>query len=144
MSDRPSRDQITEMLRVTGADKLPGHLDLEIIEITEGAAVMRCDIKTFHTALNGYLHAGSIVTLADTAAGYGVMGNLPEGATSFTTIELKTNFFSTLMEGTMEARATMIHGGKTTQVWDVNVSAIATGRAMAAFRCTQMILYPRA
>lgn len=102
MSDGPDREQIAEFLRTAGADKLPGHLQLELVEITEGGAVMRCDISTIHSAPNGYLHAGSIISLADTTAGYGVMGNLPEGATGFTTIEMKANFFSTLMEGTME------------------------------------------
>ncbi len=143
MSDAPDREQIAEVLRVAGAGRLPGHLDLELVEISEGSAVMRCGIRDFHTAPNGYLHAGSVVALADTTAGYGVMGNLPAGATSFTTIELNTNFFSTLMEGTMEARATMIHGGRTTQVWDVTVSDVETEKVLTMFRCTQMILYPR-
>ncbi|MFZ0014680.1 MAG: PaaI family thioesterase, partial [Acidimicrobiia bacterium] len=75
--------------------------------------------------------------------GYGCVGNLPEGATGFTTIELKTNFTGTLLEGMMIATASLIHGGRTTQVWDVVVADEATGRTLAYFRATQMILYPR-
>ncbi|REK21102.1 MAG: PaaI family thioesterase [Actinobacteria bacterium] len=143
MNERPGFEEVAELLRAAGADKLPGHLDLELVEIAEGTAEMRCELKPFHSAPNGYLHAASIIALADTCAGYGCVGNFPEGATGFTTIELKTNFFGTLMEGALHATAKMVHGGKTTQVWDAEVKAEATGKTLALFRCTQLILYPR-
>jgi uncharacterized protein (TIGR00369 family) len=143
MFQEVDRETVAEMLRQTGADKLPGHMGLELIDIGERTTRMRCVIQAFHSAPNGYLHAGAVITLADTAAGYGCVGNLPEGATGFTTIELKTNFAGTLLEGVMLAEARMIHGGRTTQVWDVEVSDEATGRKLAFFRATQMILYPR-
>jgi len=143
MFQEVDRETVAEMLRQAGADKLPGHMGLELIDIGERTTRMRCEIQSFHFAPNGYLHAGTVITLADTAAGYGCVGNLPEGATGFTTIELKTNFAGTLLEGAMLAQARMIHGGRTTQVWDVEVSEEATGRKLAFFRATQMILYPR-
>jgi uncharacterized protein (TIGR00369 family) len=143
MFQETDRSAISELLRQAGADKLPGHMGLELIEIGERTARMRCEIQPYHLAPNGYLHAGAVITLADTAAGYGCVGNFPEGATGFTTIELKTNFTGTLLEGTMLAEAEMIHGGRTTQVWDVEVSDESTGRKLALFRATQMILYPR-
>lgn len=130
------------MLREAGKVTLPGYMGLELVEITDGGAVMRCEIQPHHLAPNGFLHAGTIVTLADTAAGYGCVGNFPEGGTGFTTIELKTNFLGTLLEGVMVAEARMIHSGRTTQVWDVEVSAEATDKTLALFRATQMILYP--
>jgi uncharacterized protein (TIGR00369 family) len=81
--------------------------------------------------------------LADTAAGYGCVANLPEGATGFTTIEMKVNFMGTLLEGILVAEARLIHGGRTTQVWDAEVRDEGSGKLLAAFRCTQFILYPR-
>jgi len=92
-------------------------------------------------APNGYLHAGTVVTLADTSAGYGCVANLPPGATGFTTIELKSNHLGTARDGTIECRATAAHLGKTTQVWDSIVTHRETGRTIALFRCTQMVLY---
>ncbi len=66
--------------------------------------------------------------------------SLPQGANGFTTVELKTNFLGTALEGTLIAEATLVHGGRTTQVWD---AAIRTdGRTLALFRCTQLVLYP--
>lgn len=143
MFGETDRENVTALLREASKTTLPGHMGLELVEITDGGAVMTCDIQPHHLAPNGFLHAGSIITLADTAAGFGCVGNWPEGATGFTTIELKTNFLGTLLEGVMVAEARMIHSGRTTQVWDVEVSAEATGKTLALFRATQMILYPQ-
>lgn len=143
MSQDVDRETVADALRQASESTLPGYMGLELIEIRESSALMRCEVQPFHLAPNGYLHAGSVITLADTAAGFGCVGNLPEGATGFTTIELKSNFTGTLLEGSMLAEARMIHGGRTTQVWDVEVSAEDGGRRLAYFRATQMILYPR-
>ncbi len=118
-------------------------MGLEIVEIGPRSATMRCPLQPHHLAPNGYLHAGTVVSLADTAAGYGTMGNLPEGAIGFTTIEMKVNFLRTLLEGVLLARASLVHGGRTTQVWDVTVTDEATGKTLAMFRCTQLVLYPK-
>ncbi len=91
-------------------------------------------------APNGYLHGGAVVALADTACGYGCVASLPEGATGFTTIELKTNFLGTVREGPVVAEATLTHAGRTTQVWDALVIDEERGRTIAAFRCTQLLL----
>jgi uncharacterized protein (TIGR00369 family) len=90
-------------------------------------------------APNGYLHAGTVVALADTACGYGCMASLPEGASGFTTMELKTNFLGTATEGTLECESHRLHGGRTTQVWDAAVRA--GEKTIAVFRCTQLLLY---
>jgi 1,4-dihydroxy-2-naphthoyl-CoA hydrolase len=93
-------------------------------------------------APNGYLHAAVIVALADTSCGYGCVLSLPEGATGFTTIELKTNFLRTAREGRIGCEARLVHGGRTTQIWDATL-ADAEGRPLALFRCTQLLLRAR-
>ena len=85
-----------------------------------------------------------MIALADTACGYGAASNLPDGAVGFTTIELKSNFLGTVREGGIACTGRLVHGGRTTQVWDAEVTAEATGAVIAMFRCTQMVLYPRA
>lgn len=136
------RESLTQVLTAAGASTLPGHMGIEVVAIEEGQARLRLEIAPHHLAPNGYLHAGAIITLADTAAGYGCVGNLPEGGTGFTTLEMKANFLGTLLQGAMTAEALMAHGGRTTQVWDVTVSDEEAGRRLALFRCTQLILYP--
>ena len=95
-------------------------------------------------APNGYLHAATVIALADTACGYGCLAHLPAGAENFTTVELKTNFLGTARDGTIACVATPMHLGKTTQVWDAVVTDRATGRRIALFRCTQLVLWPGA
>lgn len=123
-----------------GIGRLPGLLGIEITEIAPARAVGRVEIRDHHLAPNGFLHAATIVALADTACGYGCVASLPEGATNFTTIELKTNYLGTARDGAIRVEAGMVHGGRTTQVWDATVSDEKSGKVIALFRCTQLIL----
>ncbi len=125
------------------ADKLPGYMGIETSHCGDGKATAHIDIKTHHMAPNGFLHAGTVVTLADTCCGNGCLTNLPEGANGFTTIELKSNHMGTAREGRIECTATVAHKGRTTQIWDAVVINKQTGKTIALFRCTQMILYPK-
>ena len=126
-------------LQDAGAEFLPGLLGIEFLDVEDGVVRARLTLRKKHFAPNGYVHAATVVALADTAAGYGCLLNLPEGGTGFTTIELKTNFMRSAGEGTITCEAKLVHGGRTTQVWDASVSD-AEGRQMALFRCTQMML----
>lgn len=121
----------------------PGLLGIEITSVEDKRVTGMMPVRPDLLAPNGYLHAASVVGLADTVSGYGTRAHLPDGARGFTTIELKSNFIGTALEGTIDCVATLQHGGRTTQVWDAVVSDRATGRTIALFRCTQMILYPR-
>ena len=122
---------------------LPDHLGLEWLEARPGLVRGRFDVKPHHMAPNGFLHAASVIALADSSCGYGSFISLPEGAVGFTTIELKSNFLGTARDGAVTCEAKLIHGGRTTQVWDAVVSDERTAKAIALFRCTQMMLYPK-
>jgi len=122
---------------------LPGHMGIEFLKIEKDEVVARLTVEKHHTAWNGYFHAGSVISLADTACGYGTVNSLPEGAANFTTVELKSNFLGTVQKGGVKCIAKPIHSGRTTQVWDAEVTSEETGKTLAHFRCTQMILWPK-
>ena len=122
---------------------LPGLLGLVITDHEPGRLTAALDIRSELLAPNGYLHAATVVALADTACGFATRALLPDGAAGFTTLELKTNFLGTAREGRIEVLATNAHAGRTTQVWDAVVTADATGKTIALFRCTQSVLWPR-
>lgn len=124
-----------------GRDSLPGHLGLVVTAVGDGELHAELAVQPHLLAPNGYLHAASVVALADTAAGYGCLAHLPEGARGFTTIELKSNHLGTVREGTIRCVARAAHRGRTTQVWDARVSDASTDKTIALFRCTQMVLY---
>jgi len=122
---------------------LPDHLGLEWQEARPGYVRGRFVVQKHHMAPNGFLHAASVVALADSGCGYGCVISKPEAAVGFTTIELKANFLGTAREGAIACESRLVHGGRTTQVWDAVVTNEATGQTIALFRCTQMILYPK-
>ena len=143
MTEPRSRPTTAAEWTENGVGRLPGHIGLVITEIGKGFAAGRLDVQPHHWAPNGFLHAATVIALADTLCGYGCLMSVPEAATGFTTIELKSNFLGTVREGAIVAKARMVHGGRMTQVWDAEVLDEANGKAIAAFRCTQMVLYPR-
>ena len=124
-----------------GAGYLPGLVGVEIITVSREVVESRMAVRREVMAPNGFLHAASVIALADTSCGYGCVATLPDGAKGFTTIELKSNFLGTARDGHIACRATPVHLGRTTQVWDAVVTNEATGAKIALFRCTQMVLW---
>jgi uncharacterized protein (TIGR00369 family) len=132
-------DDRLAQLQEAGAGFLPGLLGIEFDGVENGTVRAHLELRQEHFAPNGYVHAATVVALADTAAGYGCLLTLPEGGTGFTTLEQKTNFMRSARGGRIGCEARLVHGGRTTQVWDATVSD-AEGRPMALFRCTQLVL----
>lgn len=137
-----SADRVQQMNEFFST-RVPGILGVETVEITPERVTGKMDVSGPLIAGTGFLFASAVIALADTLAAIGVGSSLPEGANSFTTIELKTNFLGSAREGELVVGvATAAHKGRSTQVWDCTVTNERTGRAIALFRCTQMILYP--
>jgi 1,4-dihydroxy-2-naphthoyl-CoA hydrolase len=132
-----------EQINARGANSLPGLLGFKVLSVDGVTLVAEMPVTQKHFAPNGFLHAASIIALADTACGYACFANLPEGAQGFTTIELKSNFLGTARDGFIECSTVALHLGKTTQVWDATVKHRETGKTIAMFRCTQMVLWPK-
>ncbi len=133
-----------EIMNAWNPGGLPHMLGIAITACAPGRVEGRLPVKKELIAGNGALWAPAIVALADTLCAYGVSTQWPEGASGFTTVELKCNFMGTLNAGAVAGTAELLHGGRQTQVWDAKITNETTGKLLAAFRCTQMILYPRA
>ena len=126
-----------------GQDYFPGHIDARFDKVETEEVVGRLVVQKKILSWNGFLHAGAVVTLADTCCGYGALKNLPDGADGFTTIDLTSNFVGTALSGGVVCSARPLHLGRATQVWEATVKAEETEKPMAHFRCTQMVLWPR-
>ena len=122
---------------------LPGHFGIEFTHLVSGLVKARLVVRPELMATNGYLHAATVIALADTSCGFGTIAHLPAGASGFTTVELKSNVLGTVREGAIRSEARPVHAGRTTQVWDAEVFDEATDRRIALFRCTEIILWPR-
>ena len=132
-----------EILNQRGSGHLPGLVGFRVTAFDEGRIDAELDIRPDLLAPNGYLHAATVIALADTACGYGCISNLPESATGFTTVELKSNFIGTALEGTIATVARAAHLGNSTQIWDAVVTRKVDQKTIALFRCTQLVLYAK-
>jgi len=121
--------------------RLPGVLGFEWMEARPGFVRGCFEIDERHFSPHGFLHGATIVALADTACGFGCLSSLPPGAQGFATSELKVNFLGAARTGTVSCDARLVHGGRTTQVWDAEIGSDALSRCIAVFRCTQFLLY---
>ncbi|UBV41480.1 PaaI family thioesterase [Deinococcus taeanensis] len=131
-----------ETLNALGEGHLPGLIGIRFTHAEPGLLRSELTVRPELLAPNGFLHAASVIALADTTCGYGTRMLLPDAASGFTTIELKSNHLGTAREGTVTCEARKVHAGRTTQVWDAEVRD-PSGKPMALFRCTQAVLYPR-
>lgn len=130
-------------LKGLGEGYLSGLLGVRFISAGDDWIEAELPLRKELMAPNGYLHAGTVVTLADTCCGAACMRAIPDGAVGFTTIELKSNFLGTALDGVITCRAEARHLGRTTQLWDAEVKSGASGKTIALFRCTQLVLWPK-
>jgi len=138
------RPELTpEVFNDRSAGHLPGLVGLRILTMTPQGVDSRLEVRRELMAPNGFLHAATVIALADTSCGYGCVALLPQGASGFTTLELKANFLGTTREGAIVCRSTPVHLGRTTQVWEAVVTVEGSERKIALFRCTQMVLWPK-
>jgi uncharacterized protein (TIGR00369 family) len=143
MPQLTNRTSVDDLNRAS-AGKLPGWLGLEVTSVEGGKLAGRLPVRPDLVAHTGYLLAGALLSCLDILCAYGVSSVWPEGASGFTTVEVKSNFVGTTLEGAVLFEAELLHGGRMTQVWDAKAHDETTGKLMAVFRCTQIILYPRA
>ncbi len=119
---------------------LPDFLGMEDLVVEPQCVRARVPVRRELMAPHGFLHGGTVVSVADSLCGYGTIVNLPDDATGFVTIELKSNFLGTIRHGALTCEATPAHIGRTTQVWDAVVTDESDNRVLSIFRCSQMVL----
>jgi 1,4-dihydroxy-2-naphthoyl-CoA hydrolase len=136
-------DRDADFFNRLSREHLPGYLGVIVTAVEPEVLRAELPLRKELYAPNGFLHAGSVITLADTAAGYACVAHLPDGAEIFTTLELKANFLRAAHDGVLRCEARAVHLGRTTQVWDATVYSGDDERPIAVFRCTQLVIYPQ-
>jgi uncharacterized protein (TIGR00369 family) len=139
---RSPRPEITpEALNAGSRRQLPGLVGMEVLDVSADGLKSRLEVRPELLSPNGYVHAAALVALADTTCGFGAIAFLPDGARSFTTLELKTSFVGAVRDGAILCAAVPVAVSRQTQSWDAVCVAEADGRRLALFRCTQLVLY---
>jgi 1,4-dihydroxy-2-naphthoyl-CoA hydrolase len=125
-----SRDDIFE--KVSGFDALYG---LDVLEVTDELVRAQVPVRDELRQPLGLIHGGVLASIAETLASLGTLavvvpeGNAAMGQSNHTT------FLRPITEGTIHARATRRHRGRTTWIWDVELADDA-GRLCAMSRMT--------
>jgi 1,4-dihydroxy-2-naphthoyl-CoA hydrolase len=117
---------------------LPAHLGMRFVETNRDRVVAELEIHDHLRNVNGVLHGGALMALADAAGGTAALLNLPEGAGT-ATIESKTNFFASGKSGTLRAETTPLHKGRSTTVWQTRVTD-ESGKLLSLTIQTQAVL----
>jgi 1,4-dihydroxy-2-naphthoyl-CoA hydrolase len=142
--DALPRDRWRADFEQLGLGTLAELLGISVVEVEPGRAILALKLRPELLLKTGFVHAGTVVSLADTSSGYGCRASLPEHASGFTTMELKANLLaSATAADELRSEANLVHAGRTTQVWDVEVSRSRDDRVIGLFRCTQMLLATR-
>jgi uncharacterized protein (TIGR00369 family) len=123
---------------VRDAMPLAALLGVEAVEGGPEAVVLRGSWAEERCTAAGVLHGGYLMALADSAAATLAFLNLPDGATT-STIEAKTNFLAGVRGGSVTARASLVHKGRTTIVVQTDVTDDA-GRLVSRTLQTQAVL----
>ena len=122
-------------------DSLPNLLGIRLNSVGDQLISVSLEVTAHHlNPTHISCHAATMVAIADTASGWGCIAHLPANAKSFTTVDLNCNLLRAVTSGVITCEASILHHGRTTQIWDAFVQD-ESGRKVAAFRCTQLILY---
>jgi uncharacterized protein (TIGR00369 family) len=106
--------------------------------VEPGRAVFELDVDQRHHNPMGTLHGGIFCDVADAAMGYAFASTLHEAET-FTTVELKINFFRPVREGRITAEARLVKAGTTIGYLECDVTD-AQGKLLAKAASTCMKL----
>lgn len=116
----------------------------EIAELTAGRVSLRMQIRGDLTQQHGFLHAGAIASLADSACGYAALSLMPADA-AVLSVEFKVNMLSPAKGDAVIARAEVIRSGRTIMVCRADVFSV-TGKdekLVAAMQGTMMVVRDR-
>ncbi len=137
---RTLRGEKVEGFRMNLSPPVMALIGFEVGQIDEGKTVFRLQARRDkHANPMGTLHGGILCDLTDAAMGIACATTLDEGQ-SFTTSELRINFFRPVTDAMLEARARVVHGGRTMVYLECEVVTVPEEKLVAKSSCTCFIL----
>lgn len=120
--------------------RLMATLGAAIEDVSPGRVAISIPIREDLTQQHGFLHAGAIAAVADSACGYAALTLMPPDA-GVLSIEFKVNMLSPARGDAVIARGEVIRAGRTIMVCRADVFAIANGqeKLVAAMQGTMMV-----
>ena len=95
---------------------LMGLLRMQVIEVSKKRAVVELPVHAGLTTPSGHIHAGSMVSLADTSATFAAMAALQRSLTLEempVAVNISSQIMGNIKEGTLRSESTVVHPGRT-------------------------------
>ena len=125
MKFEPKDENFVEKVRESFASQtMMKFIGAEITRLEAGAIDIKLPYRKDLTQQNGFLHAGIITTIADSACGYAAFSLMPEGA-EVLSVEFKVNLLSPAIGEEFVAEARVLRAGKTLTIVQGNVFALS-------------------
>ena len=145
MTLKPADPNFDARVRTSFAkQRLMTTIGAQVAEVAAGKVALRLPFRDDLTQQHGFLHAGTIAALADSACGYAALSLMPADA-AVLSVEFKVNMLAPAKGDAIIARGEVIRAGKTIMVCRADVYAI-TGKdekLVAAMQGTMMVVRDR-
>ena len=128
-----------DILNHYSKESMVGNLDIQFTRIEEGYVEGEMPLSNKNSRPGGILHGGANLAFAETLAGLGSMLIVDFSEFDVLGIQVNGNHTGVLKNGKALASATIVHRGKQTHVWNVDVKDEA-GRLISTARVTNMIV----
>jgi uncharacterized protein (TIGR00369 family) len=127
-----------------GRQRLMATLGATLEKVEPGAVAIRLPFRDDLTQQHGFLHAGAIASVADSACGYAALSMMPADA-GVLSIEFKINMLSPAKGDAIVARGEVIRAGKRIMVCRADVYSTQSGdeKLVAAMQGTMMVVEDR-
>lgn len=116
------RDKILKVCNDIRKNTLMETLEIEYVDVGENFLVAKMPVNSRVHQPDGILHGGATVALAESVGSAASYVFLDAQKVIVRGIEISANHLRSISEGEVFARATMIHNGRTTQLWDIRIT----------------------
>ena len=111
-----SPDALAQWVESHFEGTLMGLLRMQVIEVSRNRAVVELPVHAGLTTPSGHIHAGSMVSLADTSATFAAMAALQRSLTLEempVAVNISSQIVGNIKEGTLRSESTVVHPGRT-------------------------------
>ncbi|GAA4011155.1 hotdog fold thioesterase [Hymenobacter fastidiosus] len=116
------------------------HLGIEITEVGDKLLVGRMPVDHRTHQPMGLLHGGASVALAETLGSIGAALQVDVRKKACVGLEINANHLKGVHSGYVVGRATALHVGRSTQVWEIRITHEETGALVCISRITMAVI----
>lgn len=116
-----SKDEILASCAQMCKNTLMETLNIEFVDVTQDTVTARMPVNSRVHQPDGVLHGGASVALAESVGSAGAYIFLQDKNVSIRGIEIAANHVKSIRDGFVYAHASIVHKGRTTQLWQIRI-----------------------